>query len=221
MREISAAHFKELANATPRDLEEYKSWLSTVIDWWQEYVRRGMVGTGWLDLYRCVLAVSANANELGILNELPRLRLRRAPEADTLGELSMGAPLRQVAYGREPVLRYLSKCQEVCNAIDRKALRGRAKQSERDGGANADYGIDKLESKTPPLDRDSGKWIKNKRAADLEGIETRTLADYRTQGIKTADGNLGRDKDGRVWRRKGTPRSHPWYLRSTLRADSK
>jgi hypothetical protein len=89
------------------------------------------------------------------------------------------------------------------------------------GGAGGEKEISALEKTTPPLDRDSGKWVNNKRAAEIEGVETRTLADYRTQGIKNAAGTLGRDKDGRVWRREGTPNAHPWYLRSTLRAASK
>ncbi|MGO8691869.1 MAG: hypothetical protein ACLQLG_19780 [Thermoguttaceae bacterium] len=91
-------------------------------------------------------------------------------------------------------------------------------QGEGNDKAAADKEISELESKTPPLDRGSGKWVNNKRAADLEGVGTRTLADYRTQGIKNTAGTFGRDKDGRIWRREGTPRSHPWYLRLTLRA---
>lgn len=91
---------------------------------------------------------------------------------------------------------------------------GKTEQGEGDG----DKKISELESATPPLDRDSGKWVSNKRAAELEGVETRTLADYRLQGIRNAAKTLGRDKDGRVWRRQGTQNSHPWYLRSTLRA---
>ncbi|MBI2480729.1 MAG: hypothetical protein HYV60_19510 [Planctomycetia bacterium] len=77
----------------------------------------------------------------------------------------------------------------------------------------------KLESTTPPLSSDNGLWVRNKRAASLEGIETDTLKTYRYSGIKNADRTLGRDADGRVWRRQGTPRSHPWYLRSTLKCE--
>lgn len=73
-----------------------------------------------------------------------------------------------------------------------------------------------LERKTPPFDRNSGLWVTNKNAGETENLNTRTLADYRQDGIKNTDGTLGRDKDGRVWRRKGTPMSHPWYLRSSL-----
>ena len=91
-------------------------------------------------------------------------------------------------------------------------------KSEGTGGAGTDDEIGALEKNTPPLDRHSTKWVSNKRAAGIDGVETRTLADYRLQGVKNAAGSLGRDKDGRVWRREGTPHSHPWYLRSTLSA---
>ncbi len=97
-------------------------------------------------------------------------------------------------------------------------LAGEAKQGEGRGGADTDKEISALEAATPPLDRESGKWVRNKRAAQIEGVETRTLADYRLSGVKNAAGTLGRDKDGRVWRREGTPHAHPWYLRSTLLA---
>ena len=80
--------------------------------------------------------------------------------------------------------------------------------------------ISLLTKNIPPFSKISGKWVNNKKAAEIEGVETRTLADYRVQGIKNVAGNLGRDKDGRVWRREGTPNSHPWYLRSTLLSKS-
>jgi len=84
-----------------------------------------------------------------------------------------------------------------------------------------DSAIATLERQTPLFDRDSGEWVKNALAARLENLETRTLATYRSRGIQNPDGTLGRDRDGRVWRRSGTPRSHPWYLRSTLKAKRK
>lgn len=76
--------------------------------------------------------------------------------------------------------------------------------------------IDQLAAETPPLDKNSALWVDNKRAAAIDGVETRTLADYRAKGIKNAERTVGRDNDGRVWRREGTPGSHPWYLRKTL-----
>jgi hypothetical protein len=76
--------------------------------------------------------------------------------------------------------------------------------------------ISALENSTLSFDATNGQWIKNKVAARIEGLETRTLADYRQDGISNPDRSLGRDKDGRIWRRPGTPTSHPWYLRSSL-----
>ena len=84
------------------------------------------------------------------------------------------------------------------------------------GGGDGQDEISKLEKSTPPLDKDSGKWVRNKRAAEIEGLETATLRKYRNQGIQVDGKDLGLDIDGRVWRREGTPKSHPWYLRSTL-----
>lgn len=75
-----------------------------------------------------------------------------------------------------------------------------------------------LESQTPPLERGSGQWLRSERAAEAENLEGDTLRRYRTEGQKTEDGAFGRDRDGRIWRRDGTPRSRPWYLRSTLKS---
>jgi hypothetical protein len=90
------------------------------------------------------------------------------------------------------------------------------KQNKRKRGTAGEPKVSALEKSTPPLSRTSGEWVSNKRAASIEGVETRTLADYRVPGIKNAGSTIGRDKDGRVWRREGTPHSHPWYLRATL-----
>ena len=76
--------------------------------------------------------------------------------------------------------------------------------------------IEELEQKTPVLDRDDGQWVTNKVAANIENLKTPTLTQYRHAGISNKGKTLGKDKDGRVWRRNGTPHSHPWYLRSTL-----
>jgi len=89
------------------------------------------------------------------------------------------------------------------------APRSRKKTLSRDLAA--------LERSTPPSERGNGKWVRNTLAARLEGVQTRTLGSYRQAGICTPAKTLGRDKDGRVWRRDGTPSSHPWYLRSTLK----
>jgi hypothetical protein len=76
--------------------------------------------------------------------------------------------------------------------------------------------LQELKSTTPKLTTGDGIWVSNKLAAKLEGVKTRTLADYRCNGI--SNGLLGRDHQGRVWRKPGTKNSHPLYLRSTLKA---
>jgi hypothetical protein len=76
--------------------------------------------------------------------------------------------------------------------------------------------IAKLEREIPPLDQDSSEWVDNKCAGKLENVQTRTLAKYRSEGTRNADRTFGCDCDGRVWRRIGTPNSHPWYWRQTL-----
>jgi hypothetical protein len=67
----------------------------------------------------------------------------------------------------------------------------------------------------PPLDTANVEWIKNKGAAEIEGLDVRTLSDYRSQGTVAADKLCGVDRDGRAWRRH-RPTTHPWYLKATL-----
>ncbi len=78
--------------------------------------------------------------------------------------------------------------------------------------------IAELERITPPLVKHDGQWVNNKTAAELEGLQPRSLASYRGLGIQNAARNLGRDPDGRVWRRTGTDNAHPWYLKITLKS---
>lgn len=81
--------------------------------------------------------------------------------------------------------------------------------------------VAKLERDTPPLDKYNGLWVRNVEASKLESIETATLASYRKPmngGIRNDSLTWGRDCDGRIWRRMGTPCAHPWYLRSTLKS---
>lgn len=82
--------------------------------------------------------------------------------------------------------------------------------------AVADQVLIDLEEATPQLDKNNGQWVKNKVAANLDGIETGSLKTYRYQGQKNSDKNFGCDVNGRVWRRAGTERSHPWYLKKSL-----
>lgn len=68
----------------------------------------------------------------------------------------------------------------------------------------------------PAYETSTGAWVRARRAAKLEGIETRTLATYRSQGRIAPGGMCGIDPDGRMWRRIGTATSHPWYFKPSL-----
>lgn len=105
----------------------------------------------------------------------------------------------------------------------------RSREKYTSGEANSDSGdsvkrqreISQLVQETPHLDTESIDWLQAKEIAGekSEGVNTGTLAKYRLEsegGVQTQDKMLGKDKDGRVWRRIGTPTSHPWYLRKTL-----
>lgn len=81
--------------------------------------------------------------------------------------------------------------------------------------------IRNLEETIPKLNKDNGQWLSNKFAARLHSLKTETLKSYRYTGISNGENTLGRDKDGRIWRRTGTQNSHPWYLRSSLTSTSK
>lgn len=82
--------------------------------------------------------------------------------------------------------------------------------------------IRELEAATPALDRHSGEWVTSRKAAGLEGLETGTLNKYRKEGLKTADSTLGRDRDGRVWRKpQETIGAWPRYLLKTLTSQHK
>ncbi len=78
--------------------------------------------------------------------------------------------------------------------------------------------LEQLEKEIPPFDRESGEWVSAKKAASMEEMKARALNDDRYAGQKHPDGSLGKDREGRAWRRPGTPRSHPWYLKRTLRS---
>lgn len=68
----------------------------------------------------------------------------------------------------------------------------------------------------PPLDKESGEWVRSKEAAQQDGVMIRTLSRYRQAGRQPADKMSGIDCHGRQWRRLGTRRSHPWYLVRSL-----
>ncbi|MBI4578864.1 MAG: hypothetical protein HY718_04125 [Planctomycetes bacterium] len=72
----------------------------------------------------------------------------------------------------------------------------------------------------PMFDAKSTQWVKNKTAANIEEVGVDTLADYRLAsngGIVADDGMRGIDRDGRMWRKVGTKRSHPRYLLTSLK----
>ncbi len=102
--------------------------------------------------------------------------------------------------------------QQAVNAPGPLTQKGAASSSSQP----ANNELVRLEAETPAFQADSPLWVKNKVAAKLSGLNTRTLATYRKQGIANAEKTLGRDRNGRVWRRPGTTGSHPWYLSSTL-----
>jgi len=68
----------------------------------------------------------------------------------------------------------------------------------------------------PPLSTEDDRWVTSKAAATLESLKAGTLRAYRNRGVQTDDKNCGIDSEGRPWRRTGTPRSHPYYLKSSL-----
>ncbi|MBI5864078.1 MAG: hypothetical protein HZB38_06175 [Planctomycetes bacterium] len=75
-------------------------------------------------------------------------------------------------------------------------------------------------SAIPPLDIGSGAWVSNKLAADKEGVYTATLKDYRGQGTCAPDKLSGKDRDGRIWRKRNV-NSHAWYLLSSLKKSAR
>lgn len=76
----------------------------------------------------------------------------------------------------------------------------------------------------PPLDLESGEWIPSRTAAKFENLKPDTLSDYRSPKraqFATADRMNGIDRDGRIWRRRGSKSSHPWYYKPSLKDNSK
>lgn len=76
--------------------------------------------------------------------------------------------------------------------------------------------IAQLEAKTPRLTKGNGTWVSCKVAAGIDGVRTRSLATYRSNGLKNTAKTLGQDRDGRVWRKQGGKGSWPWYLVRSL-----
>ena len=113
-----------------------------------------------------------------------------------------------------------SRLKKIENGYSATETRAEA-NSESGGDVKQQQEINQLEQETPHLDTESIAWIRVREIVGekSEGVNTGTLAKYRLEsegGVQTQDKMLGKDKDGRVWRRIGTPSSHPWYLRKTL-----
>ena len=77
-----------------------------------------------------------------------------------------------------------------------------------------------LDAENPELDPQSVDWIASKKENEKKlKLSTDTLRKYRTdaQGGHTSNNKrFGIDRQGRFWRRKGTPKSQVYYLKSSL-----
>ena len=110
----------------------------------------------------------------------------------------------------EGLMRAVTALEELVGSVDPRGKPRSPQARTKD--------LRELEKDTPPLSTTDGTWVKSRRAAKMEALETSTLRSYRLHGIANTDLNLGRDEYGRVWRRQGTQTAHPWYLKSTLKS---
>jgi hypothetical protein len=112
----------------------------------------------------------------------------------------------------------------ILNAVHKPARgesnagNGSPSMTQRNGKPAAENGqaeidLEALRETLPPFGSDD--WVSNKQAAFLEGMTTRSFSNHRYAGTCAADGLLGSDKCGRIWRRFGT-HAHPCYLRYSL-----
>ena len=86
------------------------------------------------------------------------------------------------------------------------------------GKAESSSSIDKI----PPLDKENGEWVNQKRAAKIVQRDVQTLANDRTAkggGIKTEDGLCGIGRHGRIWRKESFKDQEIWYLKSSLSSE--
>ena len=85
--------------------------------------------------------------------------------------------------------------------------------------------IEKLERETPPLDTKSVEWVaSSEKNREKLGLPTETLRTYRLESVggrKMPDEMFGIDRDGRIWRRRGTPKSQVYYYKPSLIKASK
>lgn len=146
------------------------------------------------------------------LHAFKRLAAKAAlASGGTLEDLS-GLPLTEAAKllaGDSPPRAGSEAKAEGAAATPVKAGAGSKTGKRRDSLA-------KLEQETPPLGKGDGQWVRTSKAATLEGLDAATLRKYRSTGEANANKTFGRDRDGRIWRRQGTPKAHPLYLRKSL-----
>jgi hypothetical protein len=134
-------------------------------------------------------------------------------------------PVKQLATGLwEPIQEWLRGGSATSATVSKEQAQVDPAGTPRSPEGTKEDGVDEMaepEKSIPSLDRKSGEWVSNTKAAEIEGVKTETLKRYRTDGMRNADSSLGRDADGRVWRRSGTKSAHPWYLKSSLRNKDK
>ena len=80
--------------------------------------------------------------------------------------------------------------------------------------------LEQIESETPALNKESIEWIAAKKENEKNlKLPIKTLREYRSpsKGGRTLPCKMyGIDRDGRKWRRQGTPNSRVYYLASSL-----
>jgi hypothetical protein len=147
------------------------------------------------------------------------VQLAMKPKIRLDAQAVLGAKVAEVTGGR------MRNGESGTRKAAKKARRNKGERRHRIGSSKACRSLHQttasLLAGIPALNTTDGSWVKCKVAAGLEGIETRTLAKYRSNGESTRDKMAGCDPNGRFWRRQGTPSAHPWYLRSRLPSQSK
>ena len=68
------------------------------------------------------------------------------------------------------------------------------------------------EAAAPPPDELTGRWVPLDEVATIRNVSKGTLADYRTQGTKDADGLSGVDSMGYHWRRSNSKAATEYFI---------
>jgi len=93
------------------------------------------------------------------------------------------------------------------------------KPTQQPTAAEVESNLADIEAETPELDTESGDWIAaRKENQENFGVLISSLKKYRlkAEGGRKLNEYFGVDRDGRKWRRKGTPASTVYYLKSSL-----